>query len=629
MFGQRTEGLRPSGPAVEDLLDRPEDPQTVAQGQALEFEAQEAQRLAVAAHPMESRGLEGPAAVGAPGGTSFLPDDARPGCFGVWGRIATARGHGAGRGVALGADVAGVVGPFGNAATGSSAGWGSVSEVGDHLGPPGRFRVADVGVGVGGRVKERLAPTPQVPGNRQNSPDFGRPGDRAVGYHLEWQAKSTARLEGEGMSNPKDDVARILSDLTVLRQLRGCQKVDRKLGRSSSQVRRLLTGQVGLKVGDFFRLLDVMDIDRQEFFAWSEAGFYPEVYLRELEKKNEDQARYMTRTQLAKPPEKEYSDREIREKAEGLEEGRLLDMEAAWRDALEVLRSAQLRAVEPQHECEAWGIAGSIQRDRGRYSSSAYCLRRALVIPGVDRTPTLRRVAKLLSDQGEFGDALKVLDVAMRMGVAARDWPGVSRTLISEGALRSNTGEPIKATGAYETSLVLLPADEWHGRFSALQGLGLCWIHRGDIDKALEYLEEALGLLEDVGTPPLIRSWALWPKAEIHLYRQELKPAETDFSNLKQIYTDASMSALDVALASLRLAKVLFLAGKHSAVWSLTKEMLSLLERLQKENKLLAGAFAQFLRLAMGGNLTADLLEKIYRVMRKGAKKAPPLLQVP
>jgi tetratricopeptide (TPR) repeat protein len=151
-------------------------------------------------------------------------------------------------------------------------------------------------------------------------------------------------------------------------------------------------------------------------------------------------------------------------------------------------------------------------------------------------------------------------------------------------------------------------------------------ILRGDADGALGYLEEALAVLKHAGTPPLIKSWALWLRAEIYLHQQQLKRAERDFAELKQIYHTESMSALDVALVSLRLAKVLLLESKISELHQLTVEMLSLLEPLQKDHKLLAGAFEEFLRLAMGGRLTPGIVEKAYGVMRRGARKTPPIL---
>ena len=55
-----------------------------------------------------------------------------------------------------------------------------------------------------------------------------------------------------------------------------------------------------------------------EFAAWRQAGFHPEVYLRDLARKGPNQVRHV-REQAAREPVNESSPEEIRERADGLE----------------------------------------------------------------------------------------------------------------------------------------------------------------------------------------------------------------------------------------------------------------------------------------------------------------------
>ena len=369
-----------------------------------------------------------------------------------------------------------------------------------------------------------------------------------------------------------------------------------------------------------------MEIDPADFLAFVRADFNPEVRLHLLGKESPGQVRYLKRDLLSKPPAADYSPDELGQMAEGLEELRILDMDSARAEAVEILRTMRQRpgSVDPHDECEAWGIVGTIQRDRGRYSSAAYCLGRALQIPGARRVSTLQRVAYLLSDLGEFDSASRVLDVAAMTVAQRRNWPDLGRLLVSQGALYGRTGDLREAIRSYKTSLSLLPSSLWYGRFAASHGLGLAYATLGETEEALEHLGDALQ--ETEGSSALVQWGALWLRAEILLRTGRLQAARQDLTVAREILLSKSMSPLDIALVSIRLVHVLFLQEEPDELYELATQMLSMLEPIQQQNALLAGTYAHFPRLAIRGELTADLIDSVYRKMHQGSQQAPPLL---
>jgi tetratricopeptide (TPR) repeat protein len=340
---------------------------------------------------------------------------------------------------------------------------------------------------------------------------------------------------------------------------------------------------------------------------------------------------------VAREPKENYGAEEIEWIAEGLEVRRLFDAGAAREEALEILRTAGRRpkVVGSESLCEAWGILGAIQRSQGRYSSAAWCLRKALVVGGagqvstVRRTTTLQRVAYLISDQGDLEKACEVLELGRALAAKVGDWGAVGRLLVSTGVLLVKRSCLDEAIDAYERSLLCLPAEEWHGHFSAYQGLGVSWAYRGDLKRALEQLNNALRVLDALqAPPPIIKSVVVWLKAEILMLRNELPAAERDFRTAREIYVAQRMRALDIALVSLRLAKVLLLEGKLAELKELTDQMFALLGPIERQNEIISGVYAEFMNLSLQGELTVELLEGFYRKMHGDAEQAPPLLPI-
>lgn len=438
------------------------------------------------------------------------------------------------------------------------------------------------------------------------------------------------------MKKPKAAVDDLLTVLGTLRKHRGAEAVDRKIGLSSEKVRARLRGATAMTVEDLCAFLAGMKLDPVELAAWMAAGFHPEVYLHELERKKPAQVRHV-RELIAREPKERYGAEEIDHMAEGLEVRRLFNVGGAREEALEILRAAGRRpeVVGPESLCEAWGILGAIQRGRGRHSSAAWCLRKALVVGGagqvstVRRTSILQRVAYLMGYRGDFERAGQTLEVASLIAAKGKDRRAAGRVLVSLGGFHGRASRLDDSIDAYEMSLLLLPTDDWHLRFTAHHGLGLSWAFRGDLRESLMQLEKALKVFDPMPVaPPIMKYGALWLRAEVLMLREDLPASRRDLEAVREIYIAERMRPIDIALVSLRLAKVLLLEGKLPELQELTDQMFGLLGPIERQNEIISGVYAEFMNLSLQGELTVELLEGFYRKMHGDAEQAPPLLPI-
>ncbi len=76
---------------------------------------------------------------------------------------------------------------------------------------------------------------------------------------------------------------------------------------------------------------------------------------------------------------------------------------------------------------------------------------------------------------------------------------------------------------------------------------------------------------------------------------------------------------LDVALISLRLSKVLLLAGKRAEMQVVAAEMVQLLEPLATENRLAAKLVGDFIKRALTEAVSLDFLDHAHDEIYKSA----------
>jgi tetratricopeptide (TPR) repeat protein len=399
-----------------------------------------------------------------------------------------------------------------------------------------------------------------------------------------------------------------------------------KVSRSAAYKR--LSGRQSLGVNDLGKALAILDLAFDDFLHGVRTGYHPELLLADVAAEDRDQVKNFRRNHLRQPPRRAYGSEELRQMAEGLETLRFRDPRAAWDDAREVLRTADL---EPDVAAEAWGVMGVLNRFKGRPAITAFCLGETFRAGGSASTKArnFTRLAMLLfCHVGDAGLALEATRDARELYCACGDTAGEGKTMVDEAVVLVNgTGDYRRALAAYEKALKLLPEELVVYRFCALQGIAVACVYLGDVRRALERLDQALAVAVE-HPAAYLSSGVLWLKGEIVLLLGHHREAARYFGIVRDRYLDLQIGPVEIAVISLRLAKAHFLLGDRRQVRRTLEDVLFRLGDVERANPLLGAALGEFLRETARGQVTAELLEEIYRTLRGGAETAPPLLPV-
>jgi len=173
-------------------------------------------------------------------------------------------------------------------------------------------------------------------------------------------------------------------------------------------------------------------------------------------------------------------------------------------DALdEAVRQAQL-AGDPLELASACNNRGIVLRRRGDYEEALALFERALQIDtrlrsrwgrGYDH----RNIGLTLQRMGRAEEAAEHLAEAVRLSREIEDAVNLARALLNLGDLRLAQGmldeaEPLLQDALRQARTVHLPEVEWR----ALRALGLLMRRRGDQAGGLDYLKEAVGVVEEL-----------------------------------------------------------------------------------------------------------------------------------
>ncbi|MEE8523816.1 MAG: hypothetical protein V3T72_07770 [Thermoanaerobaculia bacterium] len=418
--------------------------------------------------------------------------------------------------------------------------------------------------------------------------------------------------------------------LVVLRRwlkLRGLSHEDlgKEWGFQRGAALRRLHGKTPLGVFKFDKALARLGITRGDFDRGVAAGFHPELVLGEIAAENSTEVDDFGGALRRDPPRRTYAPEELRELAEGLEALRFREPEEARQQALDILRTADL---EPDVAGEAWGVVGVLERYQGRPSVTAFCLGEALRAGGSARTKarTLQRIAMLLLfHAGDTDLALEAVWQAADLYRRNGDLVGLGMTLVDEGIVLGTSGAHREALAAHEAALGLLGDEAYEHRIAALQGLAISAVYLGDAGYARKRLDEALTAL-DGEESSFIYAALLWLKGEIALLLDQHIEAAGHFLGVWDCYIDLDMGPVETTLISLRMAKAYCLQGDRRQVRWILHEILSKLDDVERANPLLGSALGEFLRETARGEISAELLEQIYREMRGATEAVPPLL---
>ncbi len=439
---------------------------------------------------------------------------------------------------------------------------------------------------------------------------------------------------------PKDETKRVLKALDEVRRGHGWGRVgwlDRRLGNSPGYVARLLAGKPAMRLEQLFEILNLLEFEPGEFFAWvfgTRYRFQPERYLKVLARKKERTEllkqidRIIDASVLLQATESESSNseaelRELTTDLSRLEEFRFTDPTVARAESIDILK-AVLNLTENSENslqiiCDALLLLGAIEIALRNYSPAAAYLARALRLAKKENylqreARALQRCCYLLGTQGEYDIALNFVEQAMHKYIFLGDLPGIGKCLVDQGMMLRRANRPQQTIPCYEAALKYLPKEAWQYRVALHQSLGLAYIDLGEVDKAEQCAEVAA---REHQTKHGLNWWKIfWLRGEVALRRDDLLYAETAFRKVLAA-SAAQENCIDVALITLRLSLVLLMAGRIDEMLELASDMVQQLETLKKESKIAAQAVNDFIKLALVGKVTEDFLDRAYKQMIK------------
>lgn len=437
---------------------------------------------------------------------------------------------------------------------------------------------------------------------------------------------------------PKELNRRLIRLLAHERALHGhgsAAAIDQRIGKSEGYLGRVLRGEIGLQSEMMFRVMDVLEIDPAAFFATltglkrdpdrcldhlarglmgkNETPFipFPEDFQRQLD------------VVLAEPMVKSTKghpavDPSIwAERLRDLDAQRFVDPEAA-RDRMVQWLPEILQAVTQEADSNlanvltrALGIAASIERVAGRPRHAVRYLRAALSLESRHSSPhyaeLLQRACYQIGDQGDYATALDMALQATDIYLQAGDLHGVGRSLVDRAVMAFKVETPQATLDLYRAGLRYLPQGAWQNRFAALQGMGMTHLNLDQVGEA----ERCASLAARAHRTERGLNWwrLVWLQAEIAYRRRDLARAAQLYEQVKGAF-EVCGHALDSALLSLQMARVLVASGRLQDMQHLAARTMSLLKPLRRQ-PVACAVLNEFARLALTGELSVQWIERM------------------
>jgi tetratricopeptide (TPR) repeat protein len=430
---------------------------------------------------------------------------------------------------------------------------------------------------------------------------------------------------------PKDETQKILRALDEARSARGwggAGWLDRKLSKSPGYVARLLVGKPAIRLEQVFDILNVLEYEAGEFFAWvfgSQCKLDPDRILRRLEsgvEKSELLIRIdkilTTHHRHAEQQAEESPGQDQEAELNRLNELRFSYPVMAKTESLELLRLVVAEIEDGRgslhYLCDCLSLAGGKEGILSNIPMQAAYLRRAFSLSDLLDSPRrkaslLQKCSYLVADLGNYDAALSLEEQACKIYIFLKDLSGIGQTLVDQGNMHFYLGEPLVSVQCYTAALGYIPRQMWTYRFSTYQCLGFTYLHLGEVEKAQKYADLA-GQAHETRDGP--NWWRLtWLRGEIALLQADLSFAETAFLKISDAFL-AEENYVDAALVALRLAKVFLLAGKLKKMQRVSSGMIALMDPLKLKNDIARSTIHEFIKLALIGEVTEDFLDRAH-----------------
>lgn len=436
---------------------------------------------------------------------------------------------------------------------------------------------------------------------------------------------------------PSELNRRMLDLLAQERALHGhgsAAEIDQSLGRSEGYLGRVIRGEIGLQTEMLFRILETLGIDASAFFK-GVVGLRarPEKSLARLARSLTERTEspfvelpedFQSRLQGLKgkdPGQLEDAEDNVGLSAalsalDDIDEMRFSDpqgIRASMADVLVELldRTEAAAGALPwlRGLAKALGVVASIERVEGRARHAVEHLGSAFALVA-DRSPSLyaellQRACYQMGDQEDFETALELALQATEIYVRLGDLQGVGRSLVDRAVMVYKVGSAEETLDLYRAGLRYLPKSAWQNRFAALQGMGMCHLNLEQVRQA----DDCAGRAAEAHRHRFGLNWwrLVWLRAEIAYRLGELRRAEDLYRQVMEAFTESGQ-AMDVALLSLQMARVLLSAGKMREMQRLAASSMALLRPL-RHHRIACAALHEFTRLALTGELSVRWIE--------------------
>ena len=415
----------------------------------------------------------------------------------------------------------------------------------------------------------------------------------------------------------------LLERLRSLRRGRGgdpaLTRLDAAAGHSRGHLRRQLKGQIKMSAEDLFRAFELLGTEPEELLAAARQGRAPlDLWLGEMAREDRDQLRLLKvkRSHVA-PSDLEAALGELSDRLRRGEQG---DFDTGPLVAA-VTELEEEVGEEAEELCfRTWDVLGAAFRSSGHYSASAQCFRRALALAReqpLRQAQTLRRACYLGTDQCEFEAALGFVGEAQALYLHHFRLPDIGRAWIDGGITLQKMGAKQDAAQRFEAGLHLVAEDQLYC-IAAWQGIGLQQAWDRHLPEARESLVRAQAVYQ--GMPAGLQQAAglHWLAAEIALADGDALNARVLLERVRALHSEAG-SQLNVAAASLRLAKTLLLLGDRDELSRLVTEVTGLITPLARY-KAATAILADLHRTFAAGQLSVGLLDRLFFDFQKRAK---------
>jgi tetratricopeptide (TPR) repeat protein len=224
----------------------------------------------------------------------------------------------------------------------------------------------------------------------------------------------------------------------------------------------------------------------------------------------------------------------------------------------------------------------------------------------LEKARVLDLLASLRNYQGRLEEATRLLNRAIAIYRRAEQRHLLGRALLNKAHVRIWAGDPQAALELLRQGLAHIePERDVKLTLSAYHNLACVLDDLGEYDEAARVLERSRPLYLSCGH--LIQLHYL--EAHLAMGMGRLAEAEAGLREVRADFAEQSM-AYDAALASLDLAEVYLLQGRHAEMRELAQEMLSIFESREQHREATA-ALILFQKAAEAESVTMGLVHEV------------------